>query len=63
MTTTEINAYRNERGIFTASNESAQWYAISRDGIHMIQFRDGKIKFYSEQGFAKRLTKLINTGE
>ena len=62
MTTQEINKARNERGIFSASNERAGWYAISRDGINMITFANGKSKRYTEKGFAKRITKLLNTG-
>jgi hypothetical protein len=71
MTTQEINASRNERGIFSASNEVAGWYAISRDGINRITFYEGKYNFtlrgdvnriYTDKGFAKRLTQLLNRG-
>ena len=64
MTTQEINELRNEKGIFTASNEVAGWYAISRDGVNMITyyFKNDKIIFYTEKGFAKRLTQLLNRG-
>ena len=62
MTTQEINKARNSKGIFCASNERAGWYAISRDGIHMITFANGKIKRYTEKGFAKRITQLSNRG-
>lgn len=31
MTTQEINKGRNEKGIFSVSNEVAGWYAISRE--------------------------------
>lgn len=62
MTTKELNKERNERGIISMSNEVAGWYAISRDGIHMITFQNGKSKFYTEKGFAKRLTQLLNRG-
>ena len=63
MTAQDINNNRNDKGIFSAANETAGWTAISRDGLHMITFADGKNKFYTEKGFAKRITKLINTGE
>lgn len=62
MTTQEINSKRNERGIFSTSNDCAGWYAISRDGINMITFYEGKYtftlkgevsKFYTDKGFAK----------
>jgi hypothetical protein len=62
MTTQEINKARNERGIFSASNESAGWYAISRDGINMINYANGESKRYTEKGFAKRITQLLNRG-
>lgn len=71
MTSQEINKARNERGIFSASNEVAGWYAISRDGINMITYYQGKwtftlkddvIRFYTERGFAKKITKLLNGG-
>jgi len=71
MTTQEINKARNERGIFSASNEAAGWYAISRDSVNMITFYQGKFtfsknddinRFYTEKGFAKRITQLLNRG-
>jgi hypothetical protein len=62
MTTQEINKARNEKGVFSASNETAGWYAISRDGINMITFEDGASKRYTEKGFAKRITQLLNRG-
>ena len=62
MTTKKINEARNEKGIFSATNEVSEWSAISRDGINMITFSDGKNKFYTEKGFAKRLTQLLNRG-
>lgn len=71
MTTQEINNARNERGIFSIANDIAGWYAISRDGINMITFVEGKftfsakddvIKQYTEKGFAKRITQLLNRG-
>ena len=62
MTIQEINQFRNERGNFLASNETAGWEAISRDGIHMITFASGKSKIYTEKGFARVITRLLNRG-
>ena len=63
MTSKEINELRNERGFFSASNETAGWYAISRDGINMITFLiKDESKFYTERGFAIRITQLLNRG-
>ena len=71
MNTQELNSQRNARGIFSASNESAGWYAVSGDGINMITFIEGKFtftmkgdvnKFYTEKGFAKRISQLIKRG-
>jgi len=71
MTTQEINKERNQNGIFTTGNDVAGWYAISRDGINMITFYKGKHycsekgdanRFYTEKGFAKRITQLLNRG-
>jgi hypothetical protein len=71
MTTQQINNERNEKGIFLTYNDTAGWEAISRDGINMITFYEGKfsfskndniIKFYTENGFAKRITQLLNRG-
>ncbi len=62
MTTQEINKARNEKGVFSASNEISGWFATSRDGINMISFSDGSNKFYTEKGFAKRITQLLNRG-
>jgi hypothetical protein len=71
MSITEMNFERNERGIFSASNDVAGWFALSRNGIHMITYYEGKytfsekkevIRFYTEKGFAKRVTQLSNRG-
>lgn len=62
MTTREIDKRRNKKGIFSASNEVAGWYAISRDGINMITFANCESKIYTEKGFAKRITQLLNRG-
>lgn len=71
MTTQEINKARNEKGIFSTCNDVAGWFAISREGINMITFYEGKFtftlsgdinKFYTEKGFAKRITQLLNRG-
>lgn len=70
MTTQEINNER-KNGIFYMGNDVAGWSAISRDGINMITFYEGKFsftqksevnKFYTEKGFAKRITQLLNRG-
>lgn len=69
MTTQEINKERNVNGVFSTGNNVAGWFAISRDGINMITFYEGKFtftlsgdvnKFYTEKGFAKKITKLLN---
>jgi hypothetical protein len=71
MTTQQINSERNEKGIFSTGNEVAGWYAISRDGVHMVTYCAGKFtfsknddvnKYYTLQGFAKKITKLLNGG-
>ena len=62
MTTQEINEARNERGVFSATNEAAGWYAISRDGINMITFANDESRMYTEKGFARRITQLLNRG-
>lgn len=69
MTTQEINKERNSNGVFSTGNEISGWYAISRDGLNMITFEQGKwnftknddvIKFYTEIGFARAISKLLN---
>ena len=71
MTTQEINKERNAKGVFSTGNDVAGWFAISRDGINMITFYEGKFtfavsgdvnKFYTEKGFAQKITKLLNGG-
>ena len=71
MTALEINLERNEKNVFWAANDTAGWYAISRDGINMITYYEGKytfsikkdvVRFYTERGFAKRVTQLLNRG-
>ena len=69
MTTKEINKERNANGVFSTGNDVSGWYAISRDGFNMITFYEGKwtftlkddvTKFYTEKGFAQKITKLCN---
>jgi hypothetical protein len=63
MTIEQINNERDERGVFTTGNDVSGWFAISRDGIHMIwYFKREKRIFYTEKGFAKRITQLIVRG-
>ena len=71
MTTQEINNERNAKGIFSAGNNVAGWFAVSREGLNMITFYQGKYtfsakddvnRFYTEKGFAKRITQLLNRG-
>ena len=71
MTVKEINNERNARGIFSTGNDVAGWFAISRDGINMITYyqdkwtftlKDDVIRFYTERGFAQKITKLLNGG-
>ncbi len=71
MTTKEINNQRNANAVFSTGNDVAGWFAISRDGINMITFYQGKFtftldgdvnRFYTEKGFAKRITELLNRG-
>lgn len=71
MTTQEINTARNEKGIFSTGNDVAGWFAVSREGINMITFYEGKFtfsakddvnKFYTKKGFAQKITKLLNGG-
>ena len=71
MTKQDINKERDERGIFAANNNSAGWDALSRDGVNMITYHEGKytfsakndvVKTYTETGFAIRITQLQNRG-
>jgi hypothetical protein len=71
MTTKELNNNRNENGVYTVANDNAGWYAVSKGGVNMITFceghwnfteKDDVIKFYTERGFAKRITQLLNRG-
>ena len=71
MTTQEIDNQRNEEWVFSAGNDVAGWDALSRDGVNMITFHQGKYTFsvkndvtktYTETGFAIRITQLQNRG-
>jgi len=63
MTTSEILEKRNQNGTITLENENAGWFAISRNGLHYIEFTDEKIKYYqNENSWAKRIVTLINRG-
>jgi hypothetical protein len=63
MTTSEILEKRNQNGTITLENENAGWFAISRKGLHYIEFADEKIKYYqNENSWAKRIVTLINRG-
>lgn len=59
-----ILSTRNKNGIISFANESANWYAISRDDSHVIQFYDtDETKFYkTEKSWAKRIVSLMNKG-
>ena len=70
MTVSEINKKR-KNGIFSVGNSVSGWFAISRDGIHLIEYYKGKwtfsqkediMKFYTEKGFAKKVGILLNGG-
>lgn len=64
MTVEMILNERNKKGIISFANYRANWYAISRDGYHVIQFYDtDKTKFYkTEKSWAKRIVTLMNRG-
>jgi hypothetical protein len=71
MTTKELNNNRNENGVYTVANDNAGWYAVSKGGVNMITFceghwtfteKDDVIKFYTERGFATRITQLLKRG-
>ena len=64
MSSQDILNERDERGVVSLSNEVANWYAISRGGIHVITFYDSDTtKYYkTELSWAKRLVRLLNTG-
>ena len=71
MTLQDINSERNSKGVYSTGNDACGWFAISRDGINMITFYEGKFNFtaksdvnkvYTEKGFANRVTQLLNRG-
>lgn len=64
MTVEMILSARNKKGIISFSNESANWYAISRDNVHVIEFYENdERKFYkNELSWAKRIVSLMNKG-
>ena len=71
MKAIEITKEIKEKGKFSASNELCGWCAISKEGINMITFfqgkfsfakNDDKIKFYNEKAFAKKVSSLIIKG-
>jgi hypothetical protein len=73
MTTyqTVLNS-KNQQGTIIMGNDSAKWYAISREGMHIITFYQGGFnftekkdvnKYYKNQkSFAKRVSQLLNRG-
>jgi len=64
MTVEMILSARNKKGIISFANERANWYAISRDNSHIIQFYDtDETKFYkTKKSWAKRIVSLMNKG-
>jgi len=71
MTKQDVNKERDERGVFAAGNDVAGWFALSRDGVNIITYYEGKYTFsakndvtkrYTETGFAIRITQLQNRG-
>jgi hypothetical protein len=75
MKINEINSKRNSKGTVSFSNHIAGWFALSKLGeyhnVHMITYQKGKFtftknddvnKFYTERGFAIRVTQLLKRG-
>jgi hypothetical protein len=63
MTTQEILNQRNEKGILSFNNEVDNWYAISRDNTHIINFNNKWVRIYkNEKSFAIRVSQLMNRG-
>ena len=63
MTANEILNQKNENGSITIENESAGWFAISRNGLHYIEFSNEEVKFYAnENSWAKRIITLTRRG-
>lgn len=64
MTVEMILSARDKKGIISFGNVRANWYAISRDNTHVIQFYDtDETKFYkTEKSWAKRIVSLMNKG-
>jgi hypothetical protein len=63
MKAKEILNQRNEKGILSFNNEVANWYAISRDNTHMINFNNEWVRIYkNEKSFAIRVSQLMNRG-
>jgi hypothetical protein len=63
MTIQELKSELSKNGLFSVGNEAAGWYAISKDGKNMITYYNTDTnKFYTEQGFIKRINQLVNRG-
>jgi hypothetical protein len=66
MKTKDILIARTENGNkLTAQNEVGKWFALSREGYHIIEFNDGNdVRFYAnENSWAKKVSQLIRTGK
>lgn len=63
MTISEILDRKNQNGSITIENESAGWFAISRKGLHYIEFANEEVKYYAnENSWAKRIITLLKQG-
>ena len=60
MTTQEILTDTNK--IKSYSNEAANWFATSRDGMHQIVLNDENRFYKTEKSWAIRVSQLIRRG-
>lgn len=65
MTTQDILIERTQNdNKLTLQNDASGWFALSRTGLHYIEWDNGTYKQYAnEKSWAKRVSQLIRTGK
>lgn len=58
-----LQQIEENNGRLTIQNDVGGWFALTRDGLHYIDFSDGTTRYYANpKSWAKRVTRLLNTG-
>lgn len=67
MTTTTqeiLKSIEENDGRLTLQNDASGWFALTRGGLHYIQWDNGEERHYANaKSWASRVSRLIRTGK